>query len=449
MGIPVERRVEARPPRRQPRIGRVVLVAVLVLLAAAAAVFGSTLYRFFGNLNQVPRGGGKGEAGPPAGLSLGNEPLNILVLGVDAGAGAGEPPAPQRSDTIMIVGIDPVTGRIGLLSVPRDTRVQIPGRSRPEKIAHAHAYGQAEGGPGAGARLVAETVEHLLGIRIHHFVEVDFEAFRAAVDAVGGVEICIEKPMKYTARSQNLRIDLEPGCQLLDGEQALQYVRYRRDGDIFRIRRQQQFVRAFAERVLSLRSVLKLPQVASAVASRVTTDMSSARIMAFATLLPKVDTGRIVMDVLPGRPGYVDGISYWLVEPVEARRTALRVLAGIDTVANEQVRIEVLNGNGRRGAASQAAAVLRDLGYRVVSVGNAARYDWERTTILVREDDRPLADQVRKALTALAPSVTVDVADDLPEEIDVRVVIGTDFHGGAGTADGAAVAAPAPGPGEG
>ncbi|HEY8394853.1 MAG TPA: LCP family protein [Thermaerobacter sp.] len=448
MGVPVERRVAARPPRRKLRIGRVVAVAVLVLLGAAAAVFGSTLYGFLGNIHQVPRGA-DGEANPPPGWSLGNEPLNILVLGVDAGAGADDPPAPQRSDTIMVVSVDPVTGRIGLLSVPRDTRVQIPGRPRPEKIAHAHAYGQAEGGAGAGARLVAQTVENLLGIRIHHFVEVDFEAFQAAVDAVGGVEVCVEKPMKYTARSQNLRIDLEPGCQLLDGERALQYVRYRRDGDINRIRRQQKFVRAFAERVLSARSVLKLPQVASAVGRQVTTDMSNARILAFAALLPKIDTSNIHMDVLPGRPGYVDGLSYWLVDPAEARRTALRVLAGIDPGANEQVRVEVLNGNGRRGAASQTAEVLRDLGYQVVSVGNAERYDWERTTILVRESDRPVADQVRKALAGVAPAATVDVTGDLPEGIDVRVVVGTDFNVGAGTAAGAAVAAPASGPGEG
>lgn len=428
---------------------RVVLVAVLVLVGLAAAVFGSTLYGFFGNVNQVP-GAGNGEGSTPGGLSLGDEPLNILVLGVDAGAGAGDPEAPQRSDTIMVASVDPVTGRIGLLSVPRDTRVRIPGRPHPEKIAHAHAYGQAQAGPGAGARLVAATVEELLGIRIDHFVEVDFEAFKAAVDAVGGVEVCVEKRMKYTALSQNLRIDLQPGCQLLDGERALQYVRYRQDGDIFRIQRQQQFLRAFADRVLSLRSVLKLPQVASAVARRVTTDMSDARMLAFGALLPKIDSGNIVMGVLPGRPGYVDGLSYWLVEPAEARRTALQVLAGIDVEANEQVRLQVLNGNGRRGAATRAAEVLRGFGFRIVAVGNAGRFDWERTTIQAREADRPLADRVRQALEPVAPSVTVELADDLPDGIDVRVVVGTDFSAGqAGAAGDAAAAHRPPGGGEG
>ena len=444
MSMPLVRPMEAKPPqRRKLRFGRVLLAVALVLVlagAAAAAFFGSTLYSFFASVQQVPRNGQGEDTPPAAGFSLGDQPLNILVLGVDAGAGVGEPASPQRSDTIMVVNVDPVSGRIGLLSIPRDTRVEIPGRPRPEKIAHAHAYGQAKGGPGAGARLVARTVEGLLGISIDHFVEVDFDAFRALVDAVGGVEVCVEKPMKYTARSQNLRIDLKPGCQLLDGEKALQYVRYRQDGDIFRIQRQQKFLRALADRVLSVRSVLKLPQLATSVGQRLTTDMSTPRMLAFAALLPKVDGSRIEMGVLPGRPGYVDGLSYWLVEPAEARRAALEVLSGVDMAANQQIQVEVLNGNGRRGAASGAAEVLRGYGFRVVAVGNADRFDWERTTIEVRAGDGELADRIRQALAGAAPATVIETVSELPPEVDARVVVGEDFRGtAAATAAGVAM----------
>ena len=438
MSMPLVGPMEQEPKRPRRKAARVltVLAAVLLLAGVTAAFWlGSTLYGFFSSVQQVPRQDDQGGQQAVAA----DRPLNILVLGVDAGAGAGEPEAPQRSDTIMVVNVNPVTGRVGLLSIPRDTRVPIPGRPHPEKIAHAHAYGQAEGGPGAGAERVAATVEDFLGISIDYFVEVDFDAFRALVDAVGGVEVCIEKPMRYTARSQNLRIDLKPGCQVLDGEKALQYVRYRQDGDIFRIQRQQQFLRALADKVLSMKGVLKLPQLASTLGSQITTNMPTSRMLGLATLLPRFDTTKLEMGILPGKPGYIDGLSYWLVDQETARQEAMKILAGVDVEANAQVRLEVLNGNGRRGAAGRVADLLRGLGFQVVTVGNADRFDFAATTVVVRPDDTELADRLRQALAGAAPGVRVETAEELPEGVDARIVVGQDFTGsaavGAATAD--------------
>ncbi|EKP94942.1 transcriptional attenuator, LytR family [Thermaerobacter subterraneus DSM 13965] len=438
MSMPLIGPVEQEPKRPRRRAARVLAVLAGVLLVAGvtgAFWLGSTLYGFFSHVQQVPQDADPGSQHAAAA----DRPLNILVLGVDAGAGAGEPSAPQRSDTIMVANVNPTTGRVGLLSIPRDTRVAIPGRPHPEKIAHAHAYGQAEGGPGAGAQRVEETVEDFLGIRIDYFVEIDFDAFRALVDAVGGVEVCIDKPMRYTARSQNLRIDLKPGCQVLDGEKALHYVRYRQDGDIFRIQRQQQFLRALADKVLSMQGVLKLPQLASTLGSQITTNMPASRMLGLAALLPRFDLDRLEMGILPGRPGYVDGLSYWLVDEAAARREAMKILAGVDVEANAQVRLEVLNGNGRRGAAGQAADLLRSLGFRVVTVGNAERFDFATTVVVVRPEDTAVADRLRQALAGSAVTVRVETAEDLPEGIDARIVVGADFTGtAAGTATAAA-----------
>ncbi|ADU52279.1 cell envelope-related transcriptional attenuator [Thermaerobacter marianensis DSM 12885] len=444
MSMPLVGPMKEESKRRRRKAGRVLLVVAAVLAAAgvvSAGWLGSTLYGFFSSVQQVPPDPQPQEQ--PGVVA--DRPINILVLGVDAGAGAGEPPAPQRSDTIMVVNVNPATGRVGLLSIPRDTRVEIPGRPEPEKIAHAHAYGQAEGGPGAGARRVAETVENFLGIQIDYFVEVDFDAFRALVDAVGGVEVCIDKPMHYTARSQNLRIDLQPGCQTLDGDKALQYVRYRQDGDIFRIQRQQQFLKALVDKVLSMQGVLKLPQLASTLGRQVTTDMPTSRMLGLVALLPKFDPSALEMGILPGRPGYLDGLSYWLVEPEEARREAMKILAGIDVEANAQVRLEVLNGNGRRGAASSAADLLRGYGFQVVTVGNAGRFDFQETTVLVRPGDTDVGERLRQVLDPAAASVRVETTADLPEGVDARIVVGQDFTGTAtGSAAGSAATGAAP-----
>ena len=156
---------------------------------------------------------------------------NIVVLGVD------ERPSEEdtgRSDTLFVVMLDSDNNNVSLLSVPRDTRVKIPGYGW-DKINHAFAFG--------GHKLTQQTTEELLGIRINNYVMIDFKGFKGLVDAIGGVDIEVEKPMSYYDEWDGFTIDLAPGMQHMDGDKAIQYVRYRdEEGDIGRIRRQQKFL---------------------------------------------------------------------------------------------------------------------------------------------------------------------------------------------------------------
>ena len=151
---------------------------------------------------------------------------NIVVMGCDIRKDdAG------RSDTLFVVMMDKSDKKAALLSVPRDTRVKIKGHGW-DKINSAFAYG--------GHKLTQETVQNFLGIKLHNYVVVDFQGFKGLVDAVGGVDINVEKRMYYYDPYANFEIDLRPGNQHMDGKTAMQYVRYRdEEGDIGRIRRQQ------------------------------------------------------------------------------------------------------------------------------------------------------------------------------------------------------------------
>lgn len=234
---------------------------------------------------------------------------NIVVLGVDERA---EEHDTGRSDTLFVVMFDQEKKNISLLSVPRDTRVRIPGHGW-DKINHAYAYG--------GRELTQETVEELLGIRIDNYVMVDFNGFKGLVDAIGGIDINVEKDMYYYDEWDGFKVDLKKGPQHLDGETAIQYVRYRdEEGDIGRIKRQQHFIMAVYEKITSADMLLHVPGLAKQLTSMIKTNLPVGDMMDIGRALHSmVKEGGLSMATVPGTPQYIDGISYWLPDITELR----------------------------------------------------------------------------------------------------------------------------------
>ena len=277
-----------------------ILVLALVLIAAASY----WSYSFIGG----------GEDGSPLDNLTRAERLdlkkNIVVLGVD------ERPSEQdtgRSDTLFVVMLDTDNKDVSLLSVPRDTRVKIPGYGW-DKINHAFAFG--------GHKLTQETTEQLLGIRINNYVMIDFKGFKGLVDAIGGVDIEVEKPMSYYDEWDGFTIDLAPGMQHMDGEKAIQYVRYRdEEGDIGRIKRQQKFLRAVYDKVTSVEIIPKLPALVEQANKMLDTDLSLGDMMDLAQALHGMmeKHGGLHAAMVPGLPEYIDGISYWIPDITDLR----------------------------------------------------------------------------------------------------------------------------------
>lgn len=236
---------------------------------------------------------------------------NIVVLGVD------ERPSEEdtgRSDTLFVVMLDTDNKDVSLLSIPRDTRVKIPGYGW-DKINHAFAFG--------GHKLTQQTTEELLGIRINNYVMIDFKGFKVLVDAIGGVDIEVEKPMSYYDEWDGFTIDLAPGMQHMDGEKAIQYVRYRdEEGDIGRIQRQQKFLRAVYNKVTSVEIIPKLPALVEQANKMVDTDLSIGDMMDLAQALHGMmeKQGGLHAAMVPGLPEYIDGISYWIPDITDLRR---------------------------------------------------------------------------------------------------------------------------------
>ncbi len=234
---------------------------------------------------------------------------NIVVLGVDE---RQEENDVGRSDTLFVIMLDSNSKSASLLSVPRDTRVRIDGYGW-DKINHAYAYG--------GREKTQQTVEELLGIRINNYVMVDFKGFEGLVDAIGGVDLDVEKDMYYYDEWDGFKIDLQKGRQHLDGKTAIQYVRYRdEEGDIGRIRRQQHFLLAVYEKISSADMLLRIPGLAKQLTSMVKTDMRITDMIELGRVMHSMvrDKG-IAMSTVPGEPKYIGGVSYWLPDITDLR----------------------------------------------------------------------------------------------------------------------------------
>lgn len=225
--------------------------------------------------------------------------LNILIVGTDVNDVIQDK---GRADAILVASLDLTNKGINLLSIPRDTRTEIPGHYQ-DKINHSYSMG--------GIELVKETVQQLLSIPIDYYAVTDFNGFEEIIDILGGVEIDVDKRMYY--KTYDGLIDIPKGLQRLDGEKALQYVRYRNDplGDITRIGRQQKFLIALYHEITASENISKLPQVIPALLEVIETDLSASQLLRMAKLAGEFDFGEIESASLPGNFTTIKGISYW------------------------------------------------------------------------------------------------------------------------------------------
>ena len=228
---------------------------------------------------------------------------NILVYGVD------DTRRVQRSDTIILVHLSEVKDRIVALSIPRDTRVVVPGVGE-TKINHSFAHG--------GDALLKLTVSQFLDVPVHHSVKVNLSGVEKLIDSVGGVTIDVPKRLKYTDLAGNFSMDIPKGRRHLNGVEAVHFLRFRHDrqGDIGRIERQQLFLKELIDQTLQAGTFFRLPSIIWSFRQLIKSDLSMLEMVDLAKKFSKVMyTGRIEKMLLPGRVGSVRGVSYWLVEP--------------------------------------------------------------------------------------------------------------------------------------
>ena len=428
-------RVAARP-RYWPRRVAAGLIVLLVLSILATGTGYLYLRYQLGRIGRLDI----------AGLGDDTDVMNVLLVGSDsrdrltgemADQAGKEEVSGKRSDTIMVLHIDPRQTKAAILSIPRDLYVPIAGTGESDRINAAFSAGGAQG--------LVETVEAALDIPINHYVEIDFLGFKEIVDAVGGVDIYVPAPV----RDEFSELDLpQAGCVRLDGRQGLAFVRSRNletfesgrwqvdpSADLGRIQRQQDFMRRMMRKAVSsgLTNPVKLNRLVNIGVRQVTLDseMSTSDIGRLARRFRSLDPETVDMITLPTQPATRNGASVLVLEEEEAQRYIDRLNGkappdpGSLGVQPADVRVRVLNGSGADGVAGEASGLLQDAGFNIADRGDADSYGYDRTVI------QHAPGQLAKAqlLESFVQGSTVVEEDRTLRTVDVTVVLGASYRG--------------------
>ena len=398
------------------------------------------------------------------------ERINVLLVGIDRRNGSYWG---HLADTIIIVTVDPINNTAGMLSIPRDLQVPIPGYGE-DRINRANVLGDKYDYPGGGPALMKRTIESNFGVPIDYYIMVDFDAFVQIVDTLGGVEVDVPKELHDTKypdpRPKDphafTTIHFNPGWQQMDGTRALQYARSRMStSDFDRAKRQQLILLAIRDKALNLDLLPKLPTLAATMANNIKTDMSMAEMVDLARLAPQIDTGNIDQAVLEKPLVYAfkreDGAAVqlpkWdLINPVVADLFAVPLvptptpdpalaiaptptprppeptptlapiqLEQLQALAREGARIAVQNGTSEPNFAARVAALLMEKGFQVVEFGDADRLDYAATVIVDYTGKAFTLERLVELFQVMPENVRS--SPNLRSQVDIRVIVGQDF----------------------
>jgi LCP family protein required for cell wall assembly len=325
----------------------------------------------------------------------GKSRVTVLVLGVDsADWQSPDRVGPPRSDTMILLTVDPLSKTAGILSIPRDLWVSIPGIQEPSKINTAYRFGELYKMPGGGPGLAMRTVEALLGVPINFYVRVDFDAFQGFIDELGGIDITIPQEIKIDPVGPGNTLVLQPGKQHLDGATVLAYARnrYTANDDFDRMARQQQVILAVRDRVLSLsmlpRLVLKAPALYAKVQQGVQTNISLQQAIQLAWLAQEIPSGNIkaasigLQDVTFSKSPDGEDIYIPIASRIQAERdkiftssyvgSAQQGMSTDELIQAEASRISIVNESGDPALGDQTAGFLKARGFNVVQVGQGS-----------------------------------------------------------------------------
>lgn len=447
---------QTRSEKRRKRYRKILVSVVAVFLLLLAVLAGGLWFLLHASFDV--RSQTEQESAMEEYMVAPIDKVNIMVVGVDR-----RTEDIGRSDTLFIMTADPKENQISMLSIPRDTRVLIPGYGY-DKINHAYSLG--------GHQLTEKSVERLLNMPIDHYVLIDFKSFFKIIDALGGIDIYVDERMYYEDPwddNGGLVIDIQPGMQHMDGDMAIQYVRYRdADGDIGRVERQQKFLKAVMDRVASPAILTKIPALIYQISASVETDLSMSQMFSLAAMFKQSKDNGMRAYMVPGEPVYIDEINYW-VPNVEALRENMANQMGVlldakhraknreeadaystslpdgvtsdatydfgransdeprvertkDADRNHPVRMRVIDATGIGASPAKIEAMLEDKNIRIVSMASSPIVS-DNTLVITSTASQHVINE----LNNLPFAYTLRIEQDNEASVEAIWIVGKDF----------------------
>ncbi|MEO0515916.1 MAG: LCP family protein [Cyanobacteria bacterium P01_A01_bin.116] len=328
------------------------------------------------------------------------------------------------SDTMLMLRFDPASERVSVMSIPRDTRTNVDGAVT--KINEANR----EGGPALSAQAVSELMG---GVAIDRYIRINVQGVEKLIDAIGGVEVNVPKDMKYQDDSQHLYINLKAGEQKLDGDKALQFLRFRYDdnGDIGRVQRQQMLMRALTEQALNPTTIARLPKILSVIQSHVDTNLSVEELVALVGYGSQREREDVQMLMLPGEFSNYDDydLSYWIPDysEIDVLSEQYFGLANAYSISEQTdpsyLRIAIQDSTYDDIAVQSLVNSLYDTGYFNVFVDRSWHEPLEQTRIVAQRGDTQSANDLQDFLGI--GEIRVESTGSL--ESDITIQLGQDW----------------------
>ena len=361
-------------------MGRMIRWTFLGPALALAGVLAGMLLHFF-----VAHGGMLVGAPFPPG-----QRINLLIMGLDRTVSDQNPNVVlpvSRTDTLIAASFDSASRRVYVLSIPRDTQTVIPGHGL-DKINAAHAHG--------GAALTLRTVENFMGVHFPYYIEINARGLTHLIDAVGGINIYVDKDMNYDDNWDGLHIHLRKGYRRLGGKAAMEYVRFRHDtqGDISRVDRQQRFVNALIDELRRPRVLLRASRILRVFREDVTTNLPPDQVFTLAWFATRLPRQGLLRATLPGEFGSED----WIPDVAKDRDLIVRAFLDTDPDSLAKATIDIVNGAGVHDALIDPLARLTALGVQIVRVTEAT--DASETVLVVHHGDPRVGSIVAAAVDA-------------------------------------------------
>lgn len=373
--------------------------------------------------------------------------VNVVLLGVDKGG--------TRTDVIILGQLNMVENTINLLQIPRDTYVANNGRSD-KKINSAWGAGKE--------KQVFKEIEMITGVDVDNYVLVDTSQFRNIIDDMGGVEFNVPINMNYDDPAQDLHIHLEKGLQVLDGDKAEQFVRFRKNnngsgyalGDVERLEAQQGFIKAAIDKLFSLSSITKIPKLVSTFSNMIQTNMSNSKLLSYAPYIFKVDMENINIMTLAGEGKYIGGGSYFVTydnqnqqiirkyftpEYEEMNEDEIAMINDVigsggqqlevdyeqdedakKSFANRFVKVDIIDASEGAADVEWVEEMLKSYGYSVKAVTETVSYVSQSTQIVAKSDNGK-GDNVAKIFGLSEVTINTDKSNGT----QITIILGKDM----------------------
>ncbi|MCC5637661.1 LCP family protein [Nostoc sp. CHAB 5844] len=352
-----------------------------------------------------------------------SRPMNILIMGIEPVNGAvdGSPESfAGKSDTMLLVRLNPSDKSIRVLSVPRDTMIALPEKGL-TKLSDANP----QGGPVLAARVVSRTLNNA---PIDRYIRISTSGLRQLVDQLGGVEVFVPKAMEYHDSSSQLNINLVNGWQTLNGEQAEQFARFREDGlgDLPRVQRQQALMAALVQRLNSPTVIPKLPQLTRIMRKYFDTNLKIEEMMALVNFSVNVERDNFQMTTLPGTFSRLsqDPNSYWL--NMTGQQNLLNNYVGVDvpglksdTRPVSNLKIAIQNASNQPQVTQKVIAYLKEKGFKNLYTTSDWPDSQRQTQIIVQRGSRQPGIDLQKVLGL--GQIEVSTSGDLESDITIRI----------------------------